>query len=220
MSGTPVAGARNMDVLSVDEALWQLRRLLAFLRAPHYGVDGDTTSSEREAVERAILGLGTSVHSRPGQTSSDFFPTSVAAYRWLRDVVRPMLATKPAGAAVLGRVLRPIMVRHTKADLKLPPPVYLSDWNGVLPKSIGEAEVSFTARVCAGAAAHVAEVMAEARREWRRLALAHRGPRPRAAVFSEYLNDLEQVRTSLASVDPLGSGVGEHCEEVLVAYID
>eukprot|EP00962_Isochrysis_galbana_P050454 scaffold21829_cov174-Isochrysis_galbana.AAC.1 len=98
------------------------------------------------------------------------------------------------------------MVRHTKADLALPPPVFLPDWEARLCRRPAEVETRFTARVCAAVAGHVAGVMADARAEWNRaqrdwdqLSLDKRAtppPRPRAVVFSEYLNDLEQVRAS------------------------
>jgi hypothetical protein len=121
-----------------------------------------------------------------------------------------MLAGKQAGADALLRVLRPLMVRHTKNDLALPPPVFLPDWEARLCAMPDESERRFTARVCAAVAGQVAQVMGDARREWSKAqreweAIAHEKrapppPRPRAVVFSEYLNDLEQVRAQRAFV--------------------
>jgi hypothetical protein len=42
-----------LDVLSVGDALWQLQRLLAFLRSPPYGVDGHVTTAEEDELRRA-----------------------------------------------------------------------------------------------------------------------------------------------------------------------
>ena len=163
-------------------SLTQVHRLLGFLREPTYGIGAS------------------------------------GGKLWQKQIVRE-LSPRPADVrARLTALLKPLMVRHTKADLQLPAPIRLPTWEGYLPKLDGEADRVYTNRVCANAADHISTVMAAARREYRAQLQAARtgvgvatGPagaaaggaalqrprEPKAVVFSEFINDLEQVTSLL-----------------------
>ena len=179
MSGTPTVGN---SVLSAEGALAQLERLLSFLREPTYGVGPAALSPYDEIRERSGNG------------------------QWQRDMSKPMARLEAAVVGRLEGLLQPLMVRHTKADLRLPEPIWLPTHDASLSKVEGESELAFTARVCRGAATHIIETMRRAREEWRRqeaTPLSPRGrggggaprraPPPKAVVFSEFENDLEQA---------------------------
>lgn len=193
MSGTPTVGApaapsggaaRGGGTAgdgggAAGGTLAQVHRLLGFLREPTYGIG---------AAGGAL---------------------------WRKHILRELPARPDDVRARLTALLKPLMVRHTKADLQLPAPIRLPTWEGYLPKLEGEADRTYTSRVCANAASHISTVMAAARREYRvQLQAAKTGvgvpagpagaaaalqrPRePKAVVFSEFLNDLEQVTSLL-----------------------
>ena len=112
--------------------------------------------------------------------------------------------------ARLTALLQPLMVRHTKADLELPEPIRLPLWEAWLPRQADEHQVAYTGRVCDHAAQHVVEVMLAARAAHRHERAGAAGgsgahgaarppstPPPKAVVFSEFQNDLEQVSSGL-----------------------
>ena len=119
------------------------------------------------------------------------------AKRWARDVSGPVARAADGATTKLIDLLQPLVVRHTKADLSLPEPTWLPVWSAVRTRMEEEGEVAFTSRVCRGAAEHILQVMGEARGEWRRQ--ERRGRAPKAVVFSEFQNDLEQVCLRLPS---------------------
>ena len=119
------------------------------------------------------------------------------AKRWARDVSGPVARAADGATTKLIDLLQPLVVRHTKADLSLPEPVWRPVWSAVRSRMQEEGEVAFTSRVCRGAAEHILQVMGDARGEWRRQ--ERRGRAPKAVVFSEFQNDLEQVRLRLPS---------------------
>mmetsp|Transcript_7966 Transcript_7966/g.20897 ORF Transcript_7966/g.20897 Transcript_7966/m.20897 type:complete len:478 (+) Transcript_7966:269-1702(+) len=197
MSGTPIVGN---EMLSAEGAIAQLERLLSFLREPTYGVDTSATSPYDE-MER-----------RNGS-------------RWKAQIAKPMARLEEEGAARLSSLLQPLMVRHTKADLRLPEPIWLPTYDASLAKVDGESERAFTSRVSRHAAQHILDTMHAARAEWRAQepqhqlllsprarAAARRAPPPKAVVFSEFENDLEQVNhwmTQLAGEEAVAYHFGE-----------
>ena len=192
MSGTPV-GARGKVA-----QLWQLQRLLAFLREPNYGV---VMRVESPYLEPA--GKGAADAEAEGERA------------FARLIVRPAAAddTRKRGVARsrLEGTLKPLMVRHRKCDLQLPEPIFLPPYVATLSKLPDEegtmlGQRHYTNRVCTRAADHVAAVMDEARHAWSSCSL---GPEPKAVVFSEFDNDLSQVSSCL--VASLGNeAVAEH----------
>ena len=92
----------------------------------------------------------------------------------------------------------PLLVRHTKADLRLPEPVHLPTFDASLTRvepSSAEGQRAFTARVTRHAATHVLGTVQRARDEYRaaQRAGAAGAREPKAVIFSEFENDLEQV---------------------------
>ena len=190
MSGTPTVDGEG--TAGAEGALMQLHRLLAFLREPSYGVE-------------PASGQG-----RGGEAL------------WRREVAAALTRDPAAVRERLTALLQPLMVRHTKADLQLPEPVRLPLWEAWLPRQLDEHQVAYTGRICDHAAQHVVEVMEAARLTHRQeradaaggsaahgVLRPHAAPPPKAVVFSEFENDLEQVTSRL--VHRLGNeAVAQH----------
>ncbi|KAL1522752.1 hypothetical protein AB1Y20_017724 [Prymnesium parvum] len=158
-----------------DGAIAQLGRLLGFLREPKYG-------------------LGLLEEARRRRASS----------LWHREVAKPMLSADAKVVPTLVLLLQPLMVRHTKADLHLPEPIFLPVLEASLNRAVGERERDFTARVCRNVAAHVLAVMREARHERKRISpsKSSRAALPaKAVVYSDFQNDLEQVINWLVQME-------------------
>lgn len=117
--------------------------------------------------------------------------------KWDRAVANVFASGAPSGRTALLNVLRPLMVRHTKADLRLPPPRYLPEWHGVVPWPPGATERAWVAATFRRAAVHIVERLREPRRE---AARGHGRP-VKAVVFSRYINDLEQVGHGLYELE-------------------
>lgn len=186
MSGTPTVDGEG--TAGAEGALMQLHRLLAFLREPSYGVEPSSGHAGGEAL-------------------------------WRREVAAALTRDPAAVRARLTALLQPLMVRHTKADLQLPEPTRLPLWEAWLPRGADEHQIAYTGRVCDHAAQHVVEVMEAARLAHRHARADAAGgsaahvpdavPQPKAVVFSEFENDLEQVTSRL--VHRLGNeAVAQH----------
>lgn len=124
--------------------------------------------------------------------------------KWDRLVGAPFLAAGSAASEPLLSALRPVMVRHTKADLRLAPPRIHPEANVTMhwDKAV-HSERQYVAGVFQRAAQHILHALAQPRAEAAR-ALAAAAPRAcaapahsarpvKAVVFSRFINDLEQV---------------------------
>ena len=185
MSGTPVgAGGQTQQLV-------QLQRLLSFLREPQFGVVMRDESLYREHH-----------HSREAEAERAFDK------RVLKPASSHDARRREQARAELAGVLTPLMVRHRKADLKLPEPIHLPPFVATLAKLPEELTLGFqgqrayTNRVCEHGAEHVIAVMDAARDSWRRESHRLGAPEPKAVVFSEFDNDLSQARIRRAPPPP------------------
>ena len=107
MSGTPTTGANSRDALS------QLQKLFVFLRHKEWGLfdhpnrDPNHNNNHHHHYERARERL-------------------TAARSWESAITVPFLQRQPEAKLLLVNLLKGVVVRHTKADIELPPVVRTS----------------------------------------------------------------------------------------------
>lgn len=133
---------------------------------------------------------------------------------WTRTVLEPCVRQDPAAWAKVQQLVSGIMIRHTKADLKLFRPQHRNI--NLLHASLSEdmrlgAIQASMLSVDRSKAQHIAQTMLRAKEEWQQQQnQSHRDARrPKAIVFSQHDNDLQGVGHFLYSL--LGdSNVCEH----------
>ena len=85
--------------------------------------------------------------------------------KFMQRVGQPFLADTDGARARLLALLRPLMVRHTKKDLRLPEPVWLPEQNLCLPWDPSSCtEQQWVSATCRHAAEHIVASLAEPRR--------------------------------------------------------
>ena len=97
------------------------------------------------------------------------------AKRWARDVSGPVARAADGATTKLIDLLQPLVVRHTKADLSLPEPIWRPVWSAVRSRMEEEGEVAVPP--LASAAAPPGTSPGDGRREGRVAAAGAAGPR-------------------------------------------
>ena len=188
MSGTPVTGTNTTD------ALWQLNKLLIFLKHNIYGLN-NTNNNQLNDLNNIINPKNTKNSTKLKNTNT------LINNKWYNNIIKPFIKQNVFAYNILINLLKSIIIRHQKKDLQLFEPIKsLVVVDRIRDASHPDEESS--RHIDRGLAMYIANYMYQKRIDWKQSLRQSFSMacvplrRPKAIVFSQEIHDL-QVTISL-----------------------